>query len=364
MEQFDAIERSEDPFVVQPDAYSAVPQWGSGEVVYSRGAAGGRIITNSKRLYIYGGIACAFIVFLVLISSSNHNNSRTEHAGNGIYNGDPMLFHGRHPAAGNYHDSIELYIREDIHELSSSYTEDTELTTNIESDKQVKDLPNGQKQWDITTTHLSTDTELLGQSSKCDTDDRSRGDPLACAALFASADTRMSFVIDADGKIVSETDTDAHGHIMKHARVAGGSNPVESVDNALKYLPDRQVTVGEDWDSQLELASVGSYSGRTTFVGYTKCGTAECAVLKSSGKVYMDVNAMSERFASLAIDPSMLSITDGTISQTIHWDDTNGYFPYIQSFMNFTIQFSIPARKTANIPVKERVTVKASLIED
>lgn len=366
MEQFDAIDRSQDAFVVQPDAYVSVPQqqqhWGS--VEYGQGILHSRTnsLVNSKRLYIYGGIACAFVVFIALISSSSSSSSSRKT--NGMNNNDnPMVFHGQHPPAGEYHDSIQLYIREDISALSTSYTQDTELTTMVESIKIVTDLPNSQKQWDITTTRLVTDTELLGQSSKCDTDDRSNGDPLGCAALFDSADTKMSFVMDADGTILSETDTDAHGHITKHSRSAGGSaNPIETVDNTLKYLPGHQVSVGEDWDAQLELSSVGSYSGRTTFVGYTNCNNAECAVLESSGNIYMDTNAMAERFSSLPIDQSMMSIVDGKMSQTIHWDDEHGYFPFAETFLNFTIKFDIPFGKTALIPVKEKITSKAQLV--
>jgi hypothetical protein len=277
-----------------------------------------------------------------------------------------------------------MYIREDISSLSPGVEAETEITTIVETTKTVRDLAQQQKQWDIITTRLSTDIDILGQVTHCDTKDMTNPPPAACLPLVNAVDSTMSFTIAANGTVLSEVDTDAHGHITKNARTtAGNANAVETVDNNLLYLPSKTtVKIGDEWNSIFALSSVGDFTGKTTFAGTTRCDAKSattpssksskkskstdnntCAVLTSTGTIYMDVQAMADRFGSLGIDPTMLSIEGGKSVQTLYWNDELAYFAYCETILDFTIKLTIPgADPPFRIPVHERITIHTTLV--
>jgi hypothetical protein len=385
------------------DGYDADLDFDPSMSISSRRAAS----AQRRRLCVYGAFAGVFVVFVVVLSVIHQSSSssaapRTKQEPNhGQYDTSsktPFAFTARHPLAGEYHDVVVLSIREDISSLLPPSEEEegggdqppeatTEITTIVETTKTVQDLQQQQqqKQWDIVTTRLRTDTQIMGMVTHCDTQESSP--PLACAALAASAGMKMSFVIAANGTVVSEVDTDAHGHITKNARTtAGAPDAVQTVDNNLQYLPLHPVNIGDEWESRFELSNVGDYVGRTTLAGTTPCdapsasssasssssssskkkknsssSSSTCAVLTSSGAIYMDVRAMADRFGSIGIDPSMLSIVDGTVSITLYWNDPLAYFAYLEAQFDFTIQITFPGDPVARIPVHERITQTTTL---
>jgi hypothetical protein len=375
------------------DGYDADMDFDPSMSISSRRAAS----AQRRRLCVYGSFAGIFVVFVVVLSLIHHQSSSSSSASSSkqqqqqqqksnsydTSSKTPFAFTARHPLAGEYHDVVELYIREDISSLVPSEGGDgdqepaattTEITTIVESTKTVQDLQQ-QKQWDIVTTRLQTDTQMMGFVTHCDTQDSEP--PLACAALVASAGMKMSYVIAANGTVVSEIDTDAHGHITKNARTTAGSpDAVQTVDNNLQYLPQHQVTIGDEWVSRFELSSVGDYEGKTTLAGTTPCddpnassssskkkktSSSTCTVLTSTGAIYMDVQAMADRFGSIGIDPSMLSIIDGKVSLTLYWNDPLAYFAYVETLLDFTIQITFPGLPAAKIPVHERITQTTTL---
>ena len=212
---------------------------------------------------------------------------------------------------------------------------------------------------------MAMTVDAMGQQMTFDSDTPDAQSPLAMVGQMIGKEFTMTF--DEDNQIVEmdmQNIFDAMGMDPNAKQIAGQFMNEEQMSQMLQtwitqFFPEKPVKAGDVWplDVDWNLTGFGSMSfrGSFTLAGFTKYEGHDCAAIDMNATVDMDLSGDDSTPEELSMLKQMgMSISGGTSSGRIYWDNELGWMRGMTMDQQFTMTMkSPPDGSTMEVPMKQ-----------